>query len=206
MNSSDITHFANLERKLSTYLEEHNFRGLDSLSKFPFATLADVNKAYESGIITFIVPYHADGIFSFGTKNQRLISLLISLSLLGNILGNIGFAVVNQEWVFIFGALLAIIGFLVSTPYNRFLQLLIGMSTVILLAAFFKDSIEWLSLSGSFLAGVLYSKILRAIYKSAVVKRALYSEPMLCYLLIKRMILMVEPETKTVFNQLPSIP
>jgi len=206
MNSSDITHFASLERKLSGYLEEHNCRGLDNLDKFPFDTLADVNKAYKLGIITFTVPYHADGIFSFGTKNQRLISILISLSLLGNILGNIALAVLNQEWIFILGALLAVIGFLLSTPYNRLLPLLIGVSAIILCYSFFKDNIEWISLSGSFLAGILYSKILRAIYKLAIIKRALYSEPMLCYLLIKRMILMVEPETETVFNQLPSIP
>jgi len=206
MTSNDVTRFANVERKLASYLAEYGYHNLTDLGAFPFQTLADTNEAYGMKLIDFTVPYDSDHIHSFGISFQRLSTVVLSILLVGTVLANIVFAIYFHQWFFVAGSLLACIGFFISTPFNRSLPLLIAVGLLVFCWALFNDNLVWLVASISFLIGVACSKLIRSICSAAVIKHALYSEPMLCYLLLKRMILMVEPETKVVFEHMPLLP
>lgn len=91
-----------------------------------------------------------------------------------------------------------------ATPFNRLRPLTLILGTMGFFTALFTGSWSWLIMAVSFLIGMVCSMGIRYIYQTAIKKRALYSEPILCYLLLKKMIWMIEPETETLWKHAPT--
>lgn len=95
MNSNDITHFADIERKLTVDL--HGLHTLTGLGNFPFKTLIDTREAYHRGLIQLVVPFDDNGLATFGTSGEKLASNLLSFILIAVGAGNLVLAIYQRQ-------------------------------------------------------------------------------------------------------------
>lgn len=195
MTSKDINRLAVVERNASTYLAELGYEDLASFGDFPFKNMEDVRLAHDVGAIRLFAPYHEDGLDLLGTSSERARSLSITICLFVVAIGNLSLAIYNHSWFYLLGVVFEVAGFSLATPYNRLRPLIIVLTLMGFAVTIFTANWPWFAVALSFLLGAVASMSMRLIHQVALRKRALHSEPLLCFMLLKGIIFLIEPES-----------
>lgn len=186
LSKSDLQRLAAWERSV---IQSGEPVRISELKDFEFKDFTEMRFAYDDGKLGFSIPYRGELLQHIAPTGEIWSHRIFTWMPILMSLFCVYLARTHSNWMVLFGILTAILGLMVSTPYNPFRRIILWLSIISVITAYYFSWFSLTIISVSFLVSNFSGIAAREMYSKSVTEAVLYSEVVFCYLYSRKLIL-----------------